>query len=313
MAPDKLILPGRLSNQQTEIVDESKLAAAHVGFQTLFGMAMTTAPNYWRQLATEIQSSNASESYHWLGELPMLKEWIGERAVAQLRAHAYSIVNKDWAIAIPVNRNDIQDDNLGVVTPRIQQLGSASMDHYDELVFDLLTHGFDDTYGFCYDGQYFFDTDHRDDPDQASQSNKTTAALAEASFNTAYQTMTEYVTPEGRPLNIVPTHLITGPSLRVTAKNLLKEKNDAGADNVNAGIVQHLLAPRLRGAYANYWMLADLSRPLKPFILQIRQPIMLEQDQSNRFWRKTLYWGTDGRHNVGFGPWFTCYGSTGAA
>ena len=56
-----------------------------------------------------------------------------------------------------VKRTDIEDDNLGIYTPLMQEMGRAAGVHPDELVFALLKLGHS---SLCYDGQFFFDTDH---------------------------------------------------------------------------------------------------------------------------------------------------------
>ena len=56
-----------------------------------------------------------------------------------------------------MDRDDIEDDNIGIYTPLFTELGRASASFPDELVFPFLKAGFNTT---CYDGQYFFDTDH---------------------------------------------------------------------------------------------------------------------------------------------------------
>ncbi len=62
-----------------------------------------------------------------------------------------------YEATIEVDRNEIMDDAVGVYNPVIAELGRTAAVHPDELVFELLGNGFSTA---CYDGQYFFDTDH---------------------------------------------------------------------------------------------------------------------------------------------------------
>lgn len=61
------------------------------------------------------------------------------------------------------------------------------------------------------------------------------------------------------------------------------------------------------------WFLADLSRPLKPIIWQVRREfdmVRLDRpDDPNVFQRKEFVYGVEGRNNVGFGLWQFTYGS----
>ena len=53
--------------------------------------------------------------------------------------------------------NDISDDRLGVFKPMFQQMGHLAAQHPEERVFGILRDGF---LNKCYDGEFFFDTDH---------------------------------------------------------------------------------------------------------------------------------------------------------
>ena len=58
---------------------------------------------------------------------------------------------------VSVSRNHIEDDKIGVFKPMFAQMGRLARMHPEELVFGLLKAGFATN---CYDGQFFFDTDH---------------------------------------------------------------------------------------------------------------------------------------------------------
>jgi len=112
--------------------------------------------------ATAPPSSAASattreEKYAWLGQTPNLREWIGDRIIKSIEAHDYSIKNKSWESTIEVGRDDIEDDTYGVYSPLFEEMGRSTAAHPNQLVFSLLGQGFSTA---CYDGQYFFDTDH---------------------------------------------------------------------------------------------------------------------------------------------------------
>jgi phage major head subunit gpT-like protein len=62
-----------------------------------------------------------------------------------------------WIGTVAVSREDIEDDRIGVFKPAFAEMGGMARRHPDELVFSLLKNGFSSP---CYDGQFFFDTDH---------------------------------------------------------------------------------------------------------------------------------------------------------
>lgn len=139
------------------IVNRESLSALYTGFKTSFNAAFSGVQSQWAKVATLIPSTTAQENYGWLGQFPKLREWIGDRQVKSLSASGYQIVNKDYEASIGVPRNDIEDDSYGVFSPLFASMGQAAAVHPDEIVFQLLAAGFTTT---CFDGQYFFDTDH---------------------------------------------------------------------------------------------------------------------------------------------------------
>lgn len=139
------------------VVNAENLAAVYRGFKTAFAQAFAGAPRQYERIATVVPSSTKTEDYAWLGQWPKLREWIGDRHIKSLTAHGYSITNKKFESSVGVPRDDIEDDTFGVFAPLFSEMGYAAATHPDELVFALLGAG---ATTLCYDGQYFFDTDH---------------------------------------------------------------------------------------------------------------------------------------------------------
>lgn len=139
------------------IINQANLSNLFTGFKAAFNTGFRSAQPMWDKVATLVPSSNKTEDYAWLGQFPRLREWIGDRQVKNLAASKYSILNKAFENTVAVNRDDIDDDQYGVYSPLFAEMGYAAQTHPDELIFALLAAGFATN---CYDGQYFFDTDH---------------------------------------------------------------------------------------------------------------------------------------------------------
>jgi phage major head subunit gpT-like protein len=139
------------------IINQAALTGLYRNFSTLFNQGLGSAVIYWPQIATLSPSIARENTYPWLGAFPFLKEWVGDRQMENLKLHHYSIVNKDWEDTVEVDRNDLQDDIVGVYKPVIQELGRQAKIHPDYLLATLMAAGFATV---CYDGQYFFDIDH---------------------------------------------------------------------------------------------------------------------------------------------------------
>ncbi len=139
------------------IINNANLNALYTGFKTVFNEAFGATPSDYEKVAMEVPSATRQETYGWLGQTTKFREWLGDRVIQNLEAHDYTIKNRSFENTIGVDREDIEDDTFGVYRPLIAQLGEDAKRHPDELVFQLLADGFTQT---CYDGQYFFDTDH---------------------------------------------------------------------------------------------------------------------------------------------------------
>ncbi|MEI6745541.1 MAG: Mu-like prophage major head subunit gpT family protein [Methylococcaceae bacterium] len=135
----------------------ANIRALQVGFNTTFNNAFNDAPSDYDKIAMTTASTHSSETYAWMGKTTGFREWLGDRVIQNLAASDYSIKNRKFENTIGIDRDDIEDDSFGVYTPMMAQLGQDAKAHPDLLVFDLLKNGFTNA---CFDGQYFFDTDH---------------------------------------------------------------------------------------------------------------------------------------------------------
>ena len=140
------------------LINAANLRTLYTGYSAAFaaGIAAAGAPLYGR-IATVVPSSTRSNEYGWLGQMPRIREWIGDRVIQNLDTAGYTIKNRTFESTIAVGRDDIEDDNIGIYTPMFTEFGRASATFPDELVWALLAAGFTTP---CFDGQYFFDVDH---------------------------------------------------------------------------------------------------------------------------------------------------------
>jgi len=136
------------------IINEAGLANLFIGFKAAFQHGFDGVAPAWPKIASKIASSTRTEKYAWLGQWPNFREWVGDRQIKNLEAHEYTIKNKDFEATVSIERNDIEDDQYGIYTPMMEEMGRAAAAHPDELVFGLLRRGFDE---LCYDRQPFFE------------------------------------------------------------------------------------------------------------------------------------------------------------
>lgn len=139
------------------IITGAALKTLGTSFNALFSGGLGQVAGQRDAIASTVPSSTKTNEYSWLGELPGMREWIGDRQVNQLKGHGYSIDNKDFEHTIEVKRTDIEDDNIGQYNMRFTAQGLACARHPEQLVWGALAAGHQN---LCYDGQFFFDTDH---------------------------------------------------------------------------------------------------------------------------------------------------------
>jgi len=105
------------------------------------------------------ESDQAIEEYAWLGMSPMMREWVGGRQSASLPEKSLKIRNVHYEATIPFLLRDINRDKSGVCMQRVKDLAQRTNEHWPELLSSLILAG---SSSLCYDGQYFFDTDHEE-------------------------------------------------------------------------------------------------------------------------------------------------------
>lgn len=139
------------------LLNSASLRSLYTGFSTAFQAGFGGVSPQYQRVAQTVPSSTRSNEYGWLGSMPRIREWIGDRVVNNIATHSYTIKNRTFESTVGVDRDDLDDDNLGIYSPLFSELGRNAASFPDELVWALLKAGFSTP---CYDGQYFFDTDH---------------------------------------------------------------------------------------------------------------------------------------------------------
>lgn len=298
------------------LVNKVNLQAAFVALSAHFNNAFTAAAPQFGEIAMTVPSNTAQNNYGWLADFPMMKKWVGDKEVKRLAAHGYTLVNDDFEATVSVKRNDIEDDQLGIYAPQAQAAGQSSALLPDDLCFTALTQGFVEK---CFDGQYFFDTDHP--VGDGVVSNKGTKALsvaslaaAQASIGVGITALLKMKNDEGKPLRCVPNVLVVAPALAETANLLMTtDRLEDGKPNPYKGKCKVVV--NFWAATDTEWMLLDTRHAVKPIIYQERKkPVFVSQTDMNAddvFMRAEYKFGAEARAQAGYGFWQMAYGSTG--
>lgn len=296
------------------IITAASLLALQQGFNAAFQQGFGSVKTTMDLIAMRVPSTASIENYGWMKELPGMREWVGQRVINNLEASNAQLKNKNWEHTIGVDRNDVEDDKLGIYNNVLSIQGETVARHPDELVWGLLPNGFAT---LCFDGQYFFDSDHVgydkngaevvwsntgggagspwflmdlsrnfmkpmifqerkkaefialnkvDDYSVAMERQFIFGAdaryvagfgfhqlaygskqtLDSASFTAGRLALETQRRPDGSPLPVMATHLVTGPSGRAAAEAILKKEFLAnGESNINFKAIELVVDPRL--------------------------------------------------------------------
>lgn len=153
------------------------------------------------------QSDQEVEKYPWLGAAPAMREWVGARMARGLRDNDLSITNKKYEGTLEVLVDEIRRDKTDQVMIRVDELADRTNAHWAKLLSQQIIDGESKT---CYDGQYFFDTDHAE-ADSGTQNNDITynvgtptaptAAEMELAVMSAVEQILGFKDDVGEPMN----------------------------------------------------------------------------------------------------------------
>ncbi len=310
-------------------VNSDLLLLVQAGIKTDFDAAYVQAMQEvdWPQIASQIDTTLPTQNYSWLGRGAVMELFKDEAREQRIVEYDYSLADNIYKAKLTVNRKTLEDEQYGLLKMHAQDLGSEPARFQDELIFTALEAGFTNT---CYDGQYFFDTDHQSADNTANQSNKMTAALSDSALETAHTTMASFVDDKNKPMRLVPDTLVVGPLLERRAWNLVKQdvvvagvgSGTAGSGatastpyaNFFNGRYNLVVSPYITGYH---WFLACTKRVRKPLVLQMRSdvPVTFESDiDLNSAKIKEEYnFTARARMVAGYGLWQMMIGSAASA
>lgn len=109
-----------------------------------------------RDMALYTTSDGKSETYGMAGNVPKFSPRRGQVNVSTLGVYRISIDNQSFSAAVDVPVEDIEDDNTGQITQKMQGLGVASANLDVASIGTLLKNGDTTTNGNAFDDKKFF-------------------------------------------------------------------------------------------------------------------------------------------------------------
>jgi len=297
----------------------------------IFNTAAEQATPFYPTLCTVVQSNGADEKYAWLGAMPGMQEWLGDRAFTQMRAAGFTLANKHFESSLAIERTVIDDDRMGMIRPAITNLADEAMYHPDELLCaNAMNLG---ASAECFDGQYFFDTDHSWG-DSGTQSNAltydaashtaVTSAECRAAVEAAVVALLGFKNDRGKPFirprvgrlgNLVVTcPLALYPAMAKAFEQAIVVESGAGVSNFTIErpeivCVQYMGAGYTNGSDVKFHTYYTGGR-LKPYVFQARQPLRFQAKGAEDLEFKVIKAMCEARYNIGYLAWWTAVQTT---
>lgn len=265
-------------------------------------------------------SDQASETYAWLGQSPAMREWIGGRNAKGLRENGITIANKKYEATLEIPIDWMRRDKTGQIQVRIDEMAQRANAHWAKLLTALTEAG---ESAACYDGQYFFDTDHSEG-DSGTQSNDisvdivTTTAPTAAEMETAILTATQKIMgfkdDQGEPMNeaarrfvvMVPTPFMAASAAALNNPIITTGSTSFTNTLVNLGGFSYQLAINPRLSWTTKFALFRADGGASSFIRQEEEALMisaLAENSEEEFNNDRHLYGIKAMRNVGYGYW----------
>lgn len=252
-----------------------------------------------------------------------MREWIGGREAKGFRENGITIANKKYEATLEIPLDWMRRDKTGQIQVRIDEMAQRANAHWAKLLTALIEAGEAATLGTCYDGQYFFDTDHSEG-DSGTQSNDisvditTTTAPTAAEMETAILTATQkimgYKDDQGEPMNeaarsfvvMVPTPFMSATAAALNNPIITTGSTSFTNTLVNLGGFSYQIAINPRLTWTTKFALFRADGGVSPFIRQEEESLQisaLAEGSEEEFKNDRHLYGIKAMRNVGFGYW----------
>lgn len=266
------------------------------------------------------QSDQASEEYKWLGMAPAMREWIGGRNAKGFRENGITIKNKDFEATMEVLVKELKRDKTGQILVRVRELADRTNAHWAKLLSALIVNA---ESVVCYDGQFFFDTDHSEG-DSGTQSNDITsdvttttdptAAEMEKAILKSVEAILGFKDDQGEPMNegaslfrvMVPVPFMSAAAAALKNPVIVDGSGSRTNTITNLGGFSFALDVNSRLPWTTKLAVFRADGNTKPFIRQEEEPVSMAAiaDGSDlEFNEKKHHYGVSASRNVGYGYW----------
>lgn len=307
------------------MADNSALSSRAVQGMYFEALAAAAGIGWLDAVSNYFTSDQASETYPFLGMPPALREFLGGHAMKGLSQNQLTIVNRHYEASFPVQLKDLRRDKTGQIRARMAEFIQRGQSHFASLLSTLIVAGASTA---CYDGQYFFDTDHSEGS-SGSLSNAITTDISglptevhgvvaapskEEMLQAMVASMSQFFVfkdDQGEPINedakafhhMVPVGLWPAASAALSSTNV----RGPGMFEIDGFTVSLSVNPRLTsGGWTDKFVTFRTDGSIKPLIRQEETPPipdMLDENSDHCKLNKEIVLLLDTWRNVGYGRW----------
>ena len=294
------------------VINPSNLSALFVAFDVRFKKAYDNATEPWSpKVASQVPSSTTTSTYAWPEKVPILTPWVADRKSNNVIGRGYSLTNIPFELTMVVDRHKLEDDQYGVYQSHVDMMAVQARKWPDYQIADALLAG---STALGFDDVAFFSTSHPVKYGVAGSptySNYAASGVALTPTNYALKRAESMsvLAYDGKPFGVMPNLLLVPPQLEAMGRLILNADmipNSAGTapqTNILKGSAELLVVPEL-ATEATAWYLLDVSKPIKPFIFQIRQaPLFVYKTDpaaEANFKRHEYEYGVEARGAAGY-------------
>ncbi len=279
------------------------------GLKAAFNKAMTGiiadggATKALEAITSIFPSEGPDEKYGFLGDTPAVTEWIGDKTTGHIKDYSYTLTNKNYYAAISIDRNEINDDRMGILKPRIAGMVSTLQREKWALIIAQIVAG---TVNLAYDGTAYFSSSHtKPTLDNLLAGTSTTIATIKTDIYSAKAGMMEFVSDANRVMRLaMDTILVPAEQEGLFLEVLESSANPGGAGDgifnpMKGWIKQLIVEPSLTDSLD--WFGFSAAHPMKPMILQIREEPNPVIDTTAEARNRTIVFSGEMRCVAGFG------------
>lgn len=274
-------------------------------------------------LSNYFESNQESETYASLGMSPVMREWVGGRQTKGLRENGIIIRNKKYEATLEVLVDEIRRDKTGQVMIRVRELAQRTNAHWAGLLSTLLING---ESAPCYDGQYFFDTDH-EEGDSGSQSNDLTSNITtptapttgemETAILKSIEAILGFKDDQGEPMNenareflvMVPVPFMSAAAAAIGSSIIVDSSTSRSNTILTLGSIGGFairIAVNARLSWTTKFATFRTDAETKSLIRQEEEGVMVSaiaEGSEEEFKNDRHLYGVKSIRNVGYGYW----------